>query len=104
AGYGERLLGAWPAMRDRYRDRSPLARVDEITRPVIFFQGLDDPVVPPAQSERMAAALAARGIAVAYERFAGERHGFRRPASIARALAAELGFHARVLGLHAAPV
>jgi dipeptidyl aminopeptidase/acylaminoacyl peptidase len=44
---------------------------------VILFQGLDDTVVPPEQTERMAAALEARGIPLEVHRFAGEGHGFR---------------------------
>ena len=44
---------------------------------MIFFQGLDDRVVPPEQTERMAAALEANGIPVEVHRFAGEGHGFR---------------------------
>ncbi|MGH8426519.1 MAG: S9 family peptidase [Gammaproteobacteria bacterium] len=95
--YGDRLVGPWPAARALYLERSPLERMEEITCPVIFFQGLNDPVVPPAQSERMARALAGRGVTVAYETFAGERHGFRRPETIARTLAAELDFYVRVL-------
>jgi dipeptidyl aminopeptidase/acylaminoacyl peptidase len=100
--YGEQLVGPWPAARATYEARSPVNRTDEIARPAIFFQGLDDPVVPPAQSERMARALAARTLPAALETFAGERHGFRRPEVVARVLAAELAFYIRVLGLEAA--
>lgn len=99
ARYGEKLIGPWPGARGLYENRSPLARAAEIARPVIFFQGLEDPVVPPEQSERMARTLAARGLPATYEAFAGERHGFRRPQTIARVLAAELAFYVRVLGL-----
>jgi len=99
AHYGEKLVGPWPSARATYEARSPLHHAGEIGRPAIFFQGTEDPVVPPEQSESMVAALAARGVRVAYEVFPGERHGFRRPASVARTLAAELAFHAEVLGL-----
>lgn len=99
AHYGEKLIGPWPAARALYEARSPLHCAARISRPTIFFQGADDPVVPPAQSERMANALAARGVMVAYEIFAGERHGFRQPATVARTLSAELAFHCRVLAL-----
>ncbi|MGH8225047.1 MAG: prolyl oligopeptidase family serine peptidase [Gammaproteobacteria bacterium] len=99
AHYGERLIGPWPAARAAYEARSPLKRVRDIKRAAIFFQGLDDPVVPPAQSERMAHALAACGLPVVLETFVGERHGFRRPATISRVLAAELAFYLRVLDL-----
>jgi dipeptidyl aminopeptidase/acylaminoacyl peptidase len=63
---------------------------------MIFFQGLDDKVVPPNQAELMVAALRSKGIAVAYVPFAGERHGFRQAANIKRALEAELYFYSRI--------
>jgi len=49
----------------------------------------------------MAHALAASGVPVVLESFPGERHGFRRPATIARVLAAELAFYRQVLKLDA---
>ncbi|MDN5865561.1 MAG: prolyl oligopeptidase family serine peptidase [Gammaproteobacteria bacterium] len=99
AHYGEQLIGAWPADRDVYEARSPLNHAGAIACPMIFFQGLDDPVVPPTQSERMANALAQNGLAVVLERFEGESHGFRRQETIARTLEAELAFYAYVLHL-----
>ena len=63
---------------------------------MIFFQGLDDKVVPPAQSETMVAALRARAIPVAYLAFEGEGHGFRRKETLQRALEAELSFYGQV--------
>jgi dipeptidyl aminopeptidase/acylaminoacyl peptidase len=44
---------------------------------VIFFQGLEDRVVPPEQTEHMAAALRANGIDVEVHLFPEEGHGFR---------------------------
>ena len=46
---------------------------------MLLLQGLDDPVVPPDQSEVIAADLAAHGIKHAYITFEGESHGFRGP-------------------------
>jgi dipeptidyl aminopeptidase/acylaminoacyl peptidase len=40
--------------RSDYAARSPLAHADRLNSPVIFFQGLDDKVVTPAQSESTA--------------------------------------------------
>jgi dipeptidyl aminopeptidase/acylaminoacyl peptidase len=65
---------------------------------VIFFQGLEDKVVPPNQAEMMVRALREKGIAVAYLPFEGEQHGFRQAKNIKRALDAELYFYSRVLG------
>jgi dipeptidyl aminopeptidase/acylaminoacyl peptidase len=96
--YTDWLVGPWPAASARYRERSPLHHAERLRRPVIFFQGLDDRVVPPAQAEAMAAALAARGVPHAAVYFPGEGHGFRRAESVRRALEAELWFYGRVLG------
>jgi dipeptidyl aminopeptidase/acylaminoacyl peptidase len=98
AHYTDWLVGPWPAARQRYRERSPLHHAARLARPVIFFQGLEDRVVPPTQTEAMAAALAARGVPHAAVVFAGEGHGFRRAENVRRALEAELWFYGRVLG------
>jgi dipeptidyl aminopeptidase/acylaminoacyl peptidase len=97
--YDQRLIGRYPERRDLYVARSPLHAADRITRPMIFFQGLDDRVVPAAQAEAMVAALHARGLRVVYVPFAGEGHGFRRAESIRRALEEELAFYRQVLGI-----
>jgi dipeptidyl aminopeptidase/acylaminoacyl peptidase len=96
--YLDRLIGAYPAERDRYLARSPIHAVDRLSCPVIFFQGLDDAVVPPSQAERMVEALRSRGLPVAYLAFEGEQHGFRKAETIERTLQAELCFYARVFG------
>jgi dipeptidyl aminopeptidase/acylaminoacyl peptidase len=70
---------------------------------MIFFQGLDDKVVPPPQSEVMVEALRARGVPVAYVTLEGEGHGFRKADSIERTLAAELYFYLRVFGITVPP-
>jgi dipeptidyl aminopeptidase/acylaminoacyl peptidase len=98
AHYLDRLVGPYPEWRERYRERSPIHHVERITCPVIFFQGLDDKVVPPDQTERMVSALRKKKLPVAYVPFEGESHGFRRAENIARALEAELGFYARIFG------
>ena len=77
AGYLEALVGPWPEGRLIYEHRSPVNQVDHIEAPVIFFQGDRDPVVPPAQTDAMAAALRRRGVPVTVRHFANEGHGFR---------------------------
>lgn len=99
ARYLDRLVGPYPEMRAVYRERSPIHAVDRLACPLILFQGLEDRVVPPNQSEMMAAAVRAKGLPVALLTFAGEQHGFRRAETIARSLEAELYFYARVFGL-----
>lgn len=94
--YLDWLIGKWPDASERYRERSPIHHVDRLNCPVIFFQGLEDKVVPPNQAEAMVAALRDKGIPVAYVPFEGEGHGFRRAENIKRALEAELAFYGRV--------
>jgi len=77
AHYHDGLVGPWPQERATYEARSPLRHADQIRAPVIFFQGLLDQVVPPEQTERIVAALAANRIPVELHRFAAEGHGFR---------------------------
>jgi hypothetical protein len=68
---------------------------------VIFFQGLEDRVVPPNQAQAMVEVLARRGIAHAYVPFEGEGHGFRRAENIRTALDGELYFYSRIFGFEA---
>jgi dipeptidyl aminopeptidase/acylaminoacyl peptidase len=97
--YLESLIGPYPARRDLYLERSPINHVERLSCPVIFFQGLEDKVVPPDQAERMVASLRGKGLVVEYVAFANEQHGFRRAENIARALEAELAFYTRVFQL-----
>ncbi|MEO5688147.1 MAG: S9 family peptidase [Burkholderiaceae bacterium] len=96
--YTTDLLAPLPERERLYLERSPIHVADRLSCPVIFFQGLDDKVVPPAQAEAMVAALRAQGIAVAYLSFEGEGHGFRKKDTLRRALEAELSFYAQVFG------
>ncbi len=96
--YNDRLVGPYPELREVFEARSPIHHVDQLSRPVIFLQGLEDKVVLPNQAERMVDALRAKGLPVAYLPFAGEQHGFRRAETITRAQEAELYFYSRILG------
>ena len=97
--YTDRLVGPWPAARDVYAARSPIHHLDRFDRPLIVFQGLDDRVVPPNQSEMIVSALRARGVECEYHAYAGEGHGFRRAETIEHQLTSELAFYQRVLDL-----
>ncbi len=96
--YLDRLVGPYPERRDLYRERSPINFVEHLSCPVIFFQGLEDKIVPPNQAELMVEALRAKGVPVAYLPFEGEQHGFRRAENIKRALDSELYFYSRIFG------
>ena len=90
------LLGPYPERRDIYFERSPINFPERLSCPVIFFQGLEDKVVPPDQAEKMVEAMRAKRIPVAYVAFEGEQHGFRQAGNIKRALDGELYFYSRV--------
>jgi dipeptidyl aminopeptidase/acylaminoacyl peptidase len=92
--YLDSLIGPWPAMEALYRERSPIFHTDRLSVPVIFFQGDEDAVVPPNQSESMVEALRRKGMPVGYVLFSGEQHGFRKAENIKRSLDAELYFYA----------
>jgi dipeptidyl aminopeptidase/acylaminoacyl peptidase len=92
--YLDWLIGPYPAEAARYRERSPLYHADRLSKPVIFFQGDEDAIVPPNQAEAMVEALRRKGNAVGYFLFSGEQHGFRKAGNISRCLDAELYFYA----------
>jgi len=96
--YLDRLIGPYPERADLYRQRSPIHFADRLSCPVIFFQGLEDEVVPPNQAETMFEALREKGVPAAYVPFEGEQHGFRRAENIKRVLDGELYFFSRVFG------
>jgi dipeptidyl aminopeptidase/acylaminoacyl peptidase len=96
--YLDSMIGPYPEERARYQERSPIHFTDQLDCPVIFFQGLEDKVVPPNQAAMMVQALRDKGLPVAYMAFAGEQHGFRRAETIKRTLAAELYFYGKVFG------
>ena len=96
--YTTHLVAPAPASKALYAARSPIHHTDRLSCPIIFFQGMDDKVVPPSQSERMVDALKSRGIPTAYLTFEGEGHGFRKSETLRRTLEAELYFYAKVLG------
>ena len=96
--YLDRLVGPWPEAAALYRARSPIHHVERLSCPIIFFQGLEDAVVPPNQAELMVEALRRKGLPVAYLTFEGEQHGFRQAATIQTVLRAELAFYGRIFG------
>ncbi|WP_344598317.1 S9 family peptidase [Actinomadura vinacea] len=92
------LIGPLPGFERAYEERSPLNSADRTACPVLLLQGMDDPVVPPDQSERFAVAMAAKKTPYAYLTFEGESHGFRRAETVIAALEAELAFYGQTLG------
>jgi dipeptidyl aminopeptidase/acylaminoacyl peptidase len=100
--YLDNMVGAYPAEKQVYFDRSPINFTDNLNCPLILFQGLEDKVVPPNQAEMMYEAIKKKGIPVAYVPFEGEQHGFRQAKNIKRALDGEFYFYSKVFGFEPA--
>lgn len=94
--YLDGLIGPYPERKDLYDQRSPIYFTDQLSCPLILFQGLEDKVVPPNQAEKMFDAVKAKGLPVAYVAFEGEQHGFRRSENIKRVLDNELYFYSKI--------
>lgn len=96
--YLDSVVGPYPECKDLYRNRSPIHHVEKLNSACIFFQGLEDKVVPPNQAEMMVKALVEKGLPVAYVPFEGEQHGFRRAENIKRCMDLELYFYGQIFG------
>lgn len=94
--YLEGLVGPYPERKDLYEKRSPLHFSEKLNCPVIFFQGLEDKIVPPNQAEKMYQALKKRGISTALVLYEGEQHGFRKAETIKDSLDKEWHFYLHV--------
>ena len=95
--YLDSMIGKYPAERQLYLERSPTRFARNISAPLIIFQGLDDKVVPPSQSELMVNVMRKKKLPVKYETFEGEGHGFHIEEHIRRALELELSLYLEAL-------
>lgn len=97
ARYGDKLIAPYPAEIDRFRELSPIHHAEQLRRPVVFFQGGADEIVPPDQTHRMVEALRAAGVPCEEHLFPDEGHGFRAADTIRTCLEAELAFYRSLL-------
>jgi acetyl esterase/lipase len=100
--YLDSLVGPYPEMAARYTERSPLAHLDRLRRPVAFFHGMQDKVTPPNQATTIAKALEEKGVPVAFLSFSDEGHGFRHAETIRRTLDGEFYFYCRIFDIEPA--
>jgi dipeptidyl aminopeptidase/acylaminoacyl peptidase len=83
AHYSASMVGQLPEAAGRYHAWSPVFHASQIRDPLYIFQGSDDKVVPPSQSEEIVAALQKTGVTHKYRLYPGEGHGFRKSENIA---------------------
>jgi dipeptidyl aminopeptidase/acylaminoacyl peptidase len=93
-----------PEGRALLHERSPLFRADAIAKPLLIAHGANDPRVRRAESDRIVAAMKARGLKVVYLLYPDEGHGFARPQNRMSFYAVAEGFLASCLGGRAEPV
>lgn len=93
SGYLNWLLGDPEQHRQRWRDRTPVLHAHRIRGPVMFFQGGQDTVVVPEQTERMAAAMDQAGVFAEVHMFPEEGHGFRHQHNQAAMMTRLLAFY-----------
>ncbi len=79
-------------------ERSPLHKVDRISKPMLIFHGANDVRCKVAESDAIVAAMQAKGIPVTYVVFPDEGHGFRKPENQLAYRAIAEAFFARQLG------
>jgi dipeptidyl aminopeptidase/acylaminoacyl peptidase len=96
ARYLDSLIAPFPS--DLYVERSPKTYADNLSTPLIIFQGSEDPIVPPSQSELFRDICVSKGIKHNYFAFEGESHGFVKAENIITAAEEELRFFGEVMG------
>lgn len=99
AEYGDERVPAMKAVFDRI---SPLNQAERMTRPMMVFQGANDPRVPKSESDQLVAKLRGQGTDVWYIVAADEGHGIQKKANAEVVRAAETMFLARTLGVELA--
>ena len=90
--------------RQFLESRSPLSRVDRISKPLLIGQGANDPRVKQAESDQIVKAMQAKNIPVTYVLFPDEGHGFARPENNIAFLAISEAFLTKHLGGRAEPI
>ena len=97
--YLDSMIGPYPELKDVYYERSPINHTEKLSCPIIFFQGLEDKVVPPNQAEDMYKILLKKQLPTAYIAYEGEQHGFRKAENIKHSLESELFFYSKVFNI-----
>ena len=82
AHYNASLVGKLPEAAEKYHAWSPAFHAGKIRDAVAIFQGGEDRVVTPEQSESIVNILRANKVPHLYKLYEGEGHGFRKKATL----------------------
>jgi dipeptidyl aminopeptidase/acylaminoacyl peptidase len=80
------------------KERSPLYRASQITKPLLIAQGAHDPRVKQSESDQIVAEMRKNQLPVEYLLFSDEGHGFARPQNRLKFFSAAEEFLAKYLG------
>ena len=78
AHYTTSMVGKLPEAAEKYHAWSPVYHAHKIKDALAVFQGADDKVVLPNQSELIVDKLRHQGVPFSYQLYEGEGHGFRK--------------------------
>ncbi len=106
--YGVSDLGAFMTQTHRFESgyndwlvgktvKSPVEQLEKFNKPIIFFHGLKDTVVPVSHSEVLYEALLAKGVTTALHTYPNEGHSFRAAETVIDSLEKELAFFKQFL-------
>jgi dipeptidyl aminopeptidase/acylaminoacyl peptidase len=84
--------------------RSPLTRVEKISKPLLIGQGYNDPRVKFMEAEQIVSAMQSKNLPVTYVVYPDEGHGFQRPQNRTSFYAVAEAFLAKHLGGRAQPI
>lgn len=88
-----------PKMRAVFERIAPIKMSARMKKPMMVFQGANDPRVPRTESEQMVATLRAQGTEVWYVLAKDEGHGIQKKANQEAVRATEVLFLKKVLGI-----
>ncbi|MBX3483350.1 alpha/beta fold hydrolase [Phenylobacterium sp.] len=96
AEYGDERV---PGMRAVFEQIAPIRMADRMKKPMMVFQGANDPRVPRTESEQMVKQLRSQGTEVWYVLAKDEGHGIYKKANQEAVRATEVVFLKKVLGV-----
>ena len=103
SGYTNSLIGLnenKSNLENLLQSRSPILKIEKIKTPIIFFQGMNDPVVQPDQTKKVYDQLILNGIDAKMYLFENEGHGFRMKDTIDKCRYAEEQFFSKHLNMN----